>query len=177
MKRLFGALILLGVVAAHGFEIQTFEQQIPESNPVMRTRVTDGRNRFSFITPNGWRAQSDAPGKRMSLQKGDSQSIISMRFAMEAMPATAEQFKAHALRKIAGAKVLEEFAASSGGGKGLGIDVAHAVSGVPLITRLVVFPGVSGSVEVSLAAPPQEFESLHIAWTGFINSFRIEPVK
>ena len=71
--------------------------------------------------------------------------------------------------------MVDEFGAASGSGPGLGIDFRHVVnSSVRAGTRMAVFAAPEGSIEIVLTAPAGEFDKLHLVWTGFLNSFRIE---
>ena len=44
-----------------------------------------------------------------------------------------------------------------------------------MVTRFAVFSAPEGSIEVTLTASADEFAALHLFWTAFSNSLRIQP--
>lgn len=170
----FFFLIFLCGCSALAFDLSTFQEEIPESNPVTRTVITDGKTRFSFIAPRSWTTAADRAAKRVTLADSAGQSSIAVRSLTNAMP-SGLSFKNGVKARFNGAEVLEEFSAASGIGSGAGIDVKHALGGsFVVVTRVVVFPAPAGSIEVTFTAPAAEFEKLHVPWTGFINSLRLD---
>lgn len=171
--KLFFALLFCGC-SALAFELSTFQEEIPESNPVTRTVITDSKMRFSFIAPRNWTVAADRAAKRVTLADNAGQSSIAVRSLTNSMP-SGISFKNGVKARFNGAEVLEEFPAASGVGAGVGIDVKYALGGSLLVvSRVVVFPAPAGSIEVTFTAPAAEFEKLHVPWTGFINSLRLD---
>jgi hypothetical protein len=175
MMRILLVLLCAGL-SARAFEVTTVTEQIPESNAVTRTRVTDGKTQFSFIAPKGWITSSDAAARRVSLQTTEPRATINVQFSTNAMPADLAQFRQQVTSALQNATVLEEFQAPSAGSVGFAIDVRHTINGsFNIITRMCVYKSPDGAIELSMASSPDDFEKLHTAWTWFSNSFRVEP--
>lgn len=174
LKRL--TLLIAAAVAAGAFEIKTFQEDIPEANPVTRTQVTSGRTRFSFIAPPGWNGSADAGKRKLAFASASPRSATFIQMLTNSIPADTAQFKKEVTKELQNVEVVDEFQASSGGGPGLGIDLKHLVSGSPTLTRVTRFRAPEGSVQITISAHPDDFPALHAAWTSFINSFRVEPI-
>jgi hypothetical protein len=170
-------LLLCSVLRAAAFEVVTYSEPVPESNPVTRIRVTHLRTQFSFVALPGWRFGSDATGLRVWLQSEDAQRSITIQITTNSMPVDAEKFRQQVTNRWAGSLVLDEFTAPSGGSTGLGIDLRRKVNDrLWMMNRVCVYKAPHDAVEVCLSARPEEWEALHPAWTDFINSFRLEPL-
>jgi hypothetical protein len=171
------ALVLLfsATLATQAFQVTTVTEQIPESNPVTRTVVSDAKTRFSFIAPRGWVSTTDPAGRRFVFELNNPRGSVILRLLNAPFTEDAAAFKADVLKGYQKPEVLSEFRAPSGGELGMGIELRHAVGGnFYVITRVVRFRTPDGSVEANLTASPDEFAKMHNAWTGFMNSFRVE---
>ncbi len=165
---------VVAVASTLAFNVVTVEEPVPESNPVARTVVTDGRTQFSFIVPRGWRMRAEATEKRISLESLEPRGVMAVRLMTNGMPATAGALKARVVKDYREVVVMEEFTAASGGDPGLGIDFRHQpAAGVAVAARLAVYAAPGGSIEASVTAAAGDLEKLHLAWTGFINSLRV----
>jgi hypothetical protein len=170
----FALLLFLLMWQASAFEIRTYSEQVPESNPVTRMRVVDGKTAFSFVPPVGWTGSSDTATRRVSMQLG-SQAAIIVQMSTNSMPANRAQLKNQVMARFNNAKIVEEFEAPSGGTPGLGVDVWHTVdSNRSILTRFCVYKTREGTVEVCLAMLPDQAQKVHPFWARFINSFRVE---
>jgi hypothetical protein len=168
--------LLWATFQARAFDILTFAEEIPESNPVTRTRLTHLKTQLTFIAPPQWVAASDPAALRLTLQSANPRATITIQLSTNAMPADAAELKARLLPRFEAATVLEEFQAPSAGVPGLGLDIQHVISAkFNITTRLCLFPAPDGAVEITLAANSEDFPQLHPAWTWLLNSFRLEP--
>src|SRR3954471_23532940 len=102
--------VLCSVLSVAAFDVVTSTEQVPESNPVTRIRVTHLRTQFSFVALPGWKFGSDAEGRRVWLQTDDAQKSITIQITTNSMPADAAQFRQQATNRWAGALILNEFA-------------------------------------------------------------------
>jgi len=172
LPTLFLALSMLHVFA---FEFTSVREEIPESNPVTRQLVTDGRTKFSFIAPAGWEIRADNSSRKMILQPTTSTGGFIVRLSTNSVPASAALLRSSLADRFQNVVILDEFGAASGSGPGLGIEFLHvANSNVPATTRLAVFGTPEGLVEIALTGSARDFEKFRPAWTSFMNSFRVE---
>ena len=167
--------LLLTMFQSLAFEFTSVREEIPESNPVTRQLVTDGRTKFSFIAPTGWEIRADNSARKMILQPPTSTGGFIVRLSTNSVPSGAALLRSSLADRFQNVVVLDEFGAASGSGAGLGIEFLHvANSKVPATTRLAVFGTPEGLIEIALTGSVQDFEKLRPAWTGFMNSFRVE---
>jgi hypothetical protein len=168
-------LLLLAVFQASAFELRSFSEPVPESNPETRIRVTDGNTVFSFVTPKGWTMAPDQSTRRITLQL-QSQAAIILQISTNAMPAKLSQLRQQVTNRFENAILIDQFEAPSGGKPGLGVEVRHTINGHgAILTRLCVYKAAGGLIEVCFARKPEEDGAVHPYWTQFINSFRVEP--
>jgi hypothetical protein len=175
MKFVF--VCLLCALNAAAFEVRSFSEQMPESNPVTCFRVTQGKTIFSMMPPKGWTMSSDANLQRVVLQSGSLGAII-VQVSTNAMPAKPGALRQEVSNRFKDASIQSEFDAVSGATRGLGIDVRHVVEGNHVVlTRLCVFKSGGGTVEICFVRRPEDDVALQPAWGQFINSFRVESPK
>lgn len=175
MKLIVLVLLLSSGITSRAFQIIAVPEQIPESNPVTRSVVSEGRTTFSFIMPPTWISSANAAARKITFESPAPRATLSISMLTNAFPGSAAEFKASVLKTLQNPEVLEEMRAFSGGGGGLGMDVRHEVSGkFIMISRVNWFSAPEGVIEVSMSASPEDFPKLHNAWTGFLNSFRVE---
>lgn len=175
LTRLALALLFCAALNASAFHITTVTEQISESNPVTRTMVSDAKTRFSFVGPREWVLTTDPAGRRFVFESSNPRGTVIVRLSNAPFTEDAAQFKADVLKNYQKPEVTSEFRAPSGGDRGIGIDLRHAVGGNYFVkTRVVRFRTPDGSVEISLTASPDEFEKMHLTWNDFMNSFRVE---
>jgi hypothetical protein len=175
MKLLF--LCLLCALRASAFEIRSYTEQMPESNPIACFRIIDGNTVFSMMPPKGWTMSSDANLKRVVVQSGSS-AAITIQISTNAMPVNHAAFRKQVLSQFKEASVLGEFAAKSAATPGLGVDIRHTLDGNrPMLTRLCVFKSAGATIEISFVRRPEDDVSLQPAWGQFINMFRVEPPR
>lgn len=169
-------IILCSALNVVAFDVRTYSEQIPESNPVTRVRVTHEGTQFSFAVAPGWKFGSDPQGLRVWLQPEDGQRSIVLQITTNSMP-DADKLRQQVTNRWAGALILNEFTAPSGGGVGVGIDLRRKVNDrVWMMSRICVYKAPRDVVEISMLAKPTDWEDLHPVWTDFINSFRLEPL-
>lgn len=171
MLALPGAICL----SALAFEVANIREEIAEFGVVTRTRVTDGKTRFSFVADDNWISTADRGERRVSLQPSSPQATINIQVSTNAMPESPAKLKEALLARYKDAIVLDQYEAVCGSGAGVGVDLQHTIASTFVVrTRFNVFRGPEGTVEVTLAATPPEFASFQFGWIGFINSFRVE---
>lgn len=177
MKFRFLLALVIGLNSAAAFELTTYQEEIPESNPVTRIRIKDGKTQFSFAAPPGWSPATDVHARRVSLQSTKPPlGAIIIQIATNSMPANAAEWRQQATNRFKGSTIVQEFQASSGASPGLGVDLRHTVSAnYTVFTRLCIFKTPDGAVEINLSTKPDDIDAVHPYWTGFINSFRVEP--
>jgi hypothetical protein len=168
-------LLLLAVFQASAFELRSFSEPVPESNPETRIRVTDGDTVFSFVIPKGWAMTPDQSARRVTLRL-QSQAAIIMQISTNVMPLKLLQLRQQVTNRFENAVVIDQFEAPSGGRPGLGVEVRHTINGNhAVLTRVCVYKAAGGLVEVSFIRMPEDDGRNHPYWTQFINSFRVEP--
>jgi hypothetical protein len=169
-------IILCSVLNAAAFDVRTYSEQIPESNPVTRVRVTHEGTQFSFAVLPGWKFGNDAQGLRVWLQPEDGQRSITLQITTNSPDA--DKLRQQVTNRWAGSLILNEFTAPSGGGVGVGIDLRRKVNDrIWMMTRICAYKAPRNAVEISMVAKPTDWEDLHPVWTDFINSFRLEPLQ
>ena len=175
MKFLF--VCLLCALNAAAFEVRSYSEQMPESNPVTRFRIREGNTVFSIMPPKDWTMSSDVNLQRVVVQSGSLGAII-VQVSTNAMPAKSAALRQVVSNRFKDASILNEFEALSGATRGLGIDVRHVMEGNHVVlTRLCVFKSGGGTVEICFVRRPEDDVALQPAWGQFINSFRIEAPK
>jgi hypothetical protein len=82
------------------------------------------------------------------------------------------------LQELPAAHITDEFSCPTGGPTGQAIDLEYVVEDrFPFSARAAFIPCPGGRAEVRLTVPRDRFPQAQIEWAGFLNSFRVEPVK
>ncbi len=139
-------------------------------------------NRFSFLPPPGWRAQSDVAEKRMRLAHPPTGALITIDIvegqADDASLISSESFKEKLLARYPNGQVMDEFQASALGRSGPALDLEWRTENhLRQVTRVALIPFSGGRLEFSLTGAADVVRARQHDFNRLLLSFRAAPLN
>ena len=160
------------------FTVIMAREEVPGMNPVTRTHVTVGTNKFALLTPSGYRTSADSVQRKVVIVRDDGRCSLNFRIAGPMPTGTnglsAEPFRKLLLERHAGAKIVEEFTLTASGKSGPAFDLNwRTPGGLTVFTRTAFIPSEGGVLEFSLVSDdPDKAGELHSVFNAFLLTFR-----
>ena len=134
-------------------------------------------NKFSFLPPLGWRAQSGTSEKRIRLVRPDSVTLMTIDITedkgKQPSPLSPETLRQELLDRHPGGRIVEEFPASAVGQAGLGFELEWRTGNdVRQLARHVFVRFTGGHLEFSLMGPAQALSQHYHDFNRLLLSFR-----
>ncbi|HXC98110.1 MAG TPA: hypothetical protein VN048_02130, partial [Verrucomicrobiae bacterium] len=140
--------------------------------------ITAGKDKFAFLVPDGYFLRGDPSSGTFTLANAEGNSSITFAvlppLSFDAPPFSADTCRAWVLRDYFGAKITQEFSASTAGGKGPGFDVQWKTSGGFIQCKRVLFVSSSaGILKFAATSNSDHFDSVKSVLARMLQTFRL----
>ena len=149
--------------------------EIPERGEVPGYLCVIGTNKFSFITPSGWKPEAKLDRREVIFISPDLDASLTLRLAEGSEMPGGQETHTNLLERFSDATVVGRFNcyAANQTGRGYFLDQKAADKGKIKI-RYGVVPVPGGTAEFILRAPAVRMPDLHLVYGRFLASFRVD---
>jgi hypothetical protein len=148
---------------------------IPERGEVPGYLCVLGTNKFSFITPTGWKPEARLDRREVIFISPDLDASLTLKLSEGAEPPTVKEIREQLLQRFPNAALVEKFNcyAANETGRGYILEQKAADKGRVKI-RYGIIPIPGGSAEFILRAPAMRMPDLHLVYGRFLGSFQVQ---
>ena len=150
--------------------------EIPERGDVPGYLCVLGTNKFSFITPTGWKPEAKLERREVIFISPDLDASLTLKLAEGSQLLPGNETRTNLLGRFPDTTLVGRFNcyAASEEGRGYFLEQKAADKGKVKI-RYGVVPVPGGTAEFILRAPAMRMPDLHLVYGRFLASFRVEP--
>lgn len=140
------------------FSVNLAREKVPHAGEITRGLIQGETNQVSFVLPRGFRSQTDPARKKITLVAEDGGAIITITLREPVADPKGEikdagKFRDALQQASGGAKLTDEFTASSAMASGIGFEFTLPGRDDSMITRAMYYPLARGIVEVVINSP------------------------
>jgi hypothetical protein len=151
--------------------------EIPERGEVPGYLCVLGTNKFSFITPTGWKPEAKLERREVIFISPELDASLTLKLS-EGEFLNAGEARTNLLERFPDVTVVGRFNcyAANQTGRGYFLEQRAAEQGKVKI-RYGVIPVPGGTAEFILRAPAVRMPDLHLVYGRFLASFHVEPYR
>ena len=152
--------------------------EIPERGEVPGYLCVLGTNKFSFISPTGWKPEAKLERREVIFISPELDASLTLKLSEGNQVLTGGQTRSNLLERFPNVTVVGRFNcyAANQSGRGYFLEQKAAETGkVKIRYGVVAVPG--GTAEFILRAPAIRMPDLHLVYGRFLASFRAEPYR
>lgn len=149
--------------------------EIPERGEVPGYLCVVGTNKFSFITPTGWKPEAKLDRREVIFISPGLDASLTLKLDEDTQPLTDQEIRDKVPERFPNATIVDTFKcyAANQTGHGYILEQKAAEKGkVKIRYGVVQVPG--GTAEFILRAPAVRMPDLHLIYGRFLASFRVD---
>jgi hypothetical protein len=149
---------------------------IPERGEVPGYLCVLGTNKFSFITPSGWKPEARLDRHEVVFISPDLDASLTLKLSEGAELLKGDELRDQLLQRFPNAAVVDRFNcyAANEAARGYILEQKAAEKGKVKI-RYGAIPVPGGTAEFILRAPAIRMPDLHLVYGRFLASFHVQP--
>lgn len=149
--------------------------EIPERGEVPGYLFVIGTNKFSFITPTGWKPEGKVDRREVVFISPELDASLILRITDGARTLTPEALRESLAERFPDAKIIYEFNCHAASQSGVAFDLEQQAADkakVGIRHGVLRLPG--GAAELTLRGPVKHMADLHLVFGRFLASFQVE---
>jgi hypothetical protein len=148
---------------------------IPERGEVPGYLCVLGTNKFSFITPMGWKPEARLDRREVIFISPDLDSSLTLKLSETTQIPTGKEIREMLLQRFPNAALVDRFNcyAANETGRGYVLEQKAAAKGRVRV-RYGIIPVPGGTAEFILRAPATRMPDLHLVYGRFLGSFHVQ---
>lgn len=149
--------------------------EIPERGEVPGYLCVLGTNKFSFITPSGWKPEAKLERREVIFISPELDASLTLRMTDETPSLAASDVRDQLLQRFANAAIVDRFNCYAMNQIGVGYVLEQRAADKGKVNiRYGVVPVPGGTAEFILRAPAVRMPDLHLVYGRFLASFRAD---
>jgi hypothetical protein len=149
----------------------------PFVDPRYTAMVTAGKNKFAFLVPDGFYMRGDPASGTLTLANAEGNCSLTICVlspgSSDTSDLSADVCREWVLHDYSSGKIVEEFSASTAGGKGPGFDLQWKTSGAVVECKRVLYLSSSaGVLKITATTSSSHFDSLKSVLGRLLMTFR-----
>lgn len=152
--------------------------EIPERGEVPGYLCVLGTNKFSFISPTGWKPEARLDRREVIFISPELDASLTFRIVEGTTMLKASQTRSNLLERFSNTRVVEKFNCYAANQKGRGYVLEQTAADKGRVKiRYGVIPVPGGTAEFILRAPAVRIRDLHLVFGRFLASFQVEAYR
>lgn len=149
--------------------------EIPERGEVPGYLCVLGTNKFSFISPAGWKPEAKLDRREVVFISPDLGASLTLKIIENGQWLRGSETRSNLLERFPNTRVVEKFNCYAANQKGRGYVLEQAAAEKARVKiRYGIIPVPGGTAEFILRAPAVHIRDLHLVFGRFLASFQVE---